>query len=101
MIPLEEAIEATLRKLGLAEPAVMLEISREWAEVAGEPWAAQAVPLFLRQGVLVVETRDRSAVGFLRYGVTELERRLVSRYGSDTVQSVEVRPPSRLPESKS
>lgn len=97
MIPLEEVLGATLRKLGLAEPAVMLQITGEWAEVAGEPWATRAVPRYLRGGVLVVETRDRGGAGFLRYGAADLERRLADRYGPETIRSVEVRPPSTRP----
>jgi hypothetical protein len=97
LIPLEEALGATLRKLGLAEPAVMLQITGEWGQVAGEPWASRAVPLYLRSGVLVVETLDRGGAAFLRYGVTDLERRLTARYGGDTIRSVEVRPPSSRP----
>lgn len=97
MIPLEEALGATLRKLGLAEPALMLQIAGEWGEVAGEPWATRAVPLYLRGGVLVVETLDRGGAAFLRYGAADLERRLADRYGSATIRSVEVRPPTSRP----
>jgi hypothetical protein len=98
MIPLEDALGDTLRKMGLAEPAVMLEVVEEWDTVAGEPWVSRARPLYLRQGVLVVEAGERSAVGFLRYGVGDLERRLAERFGSDTIRAVEIRPPQRAGE---
>jgi hypothetical protein len=97
MIPFEEALEATLHKLGLAEPAVMLQIRREWEEVAGSPWATQAVPLYLQRHVLVVELQDRAAMSFLRYGVAELEARLANRFGREVVQRVDLRPPGRNP----
>lgn len=95
MIPLGDALGTTLRRLGLAEPALMLRIQEEWGAVAGEPWASRAVPLYLRQGVLVVEARERSGVAFLRYGVGELQRRLAAKFGPETVGSVEIRPPGR------
>lgn len=95
MIPFGDALGATLRSLGLAEPALMLRIQEEWEELAGEPWTTKAVPLYLRQGVLVVEAKDRTAVAFLRYGLGELERRLGARFGPEIVQSVEIRPPGR------
>ena len=94
MIPLEEALENALKKMGLVEPALMLEILEGWDEMAGEPWVSKARPLYLRQGTLVVEAVEKSAVGFLRYGVTDLERRLSDRFGS-VVEKVEIRPPSR------
>lgn len=94
MIPLEEALENALRKLGLVEPALMLEILAAWEELAGEPWISRARPLYLRQGALVVEATERTAVAFLRYGTGELERRLRGRFG-DVIQRVEIRPPAR------
>jgi hypothetical protein len=95
MIPFDEALGATLHKLGLAEPALMLDLSREWAEVAGEPWASKATPLYVRSGILVVEGNDVGAVGFLRYGILELHRRLEERFGPQAITGVEVRPPRR------
>lgn len=95
MIPFEEALEATLEKLGLGEPAAMLEISRDWASIAGGPWADQTRPLYLQGQVLVVETADRAQLAFLRYAVSDLETRLVERFGPETVHRVELRPPRR------
>lgn len=95
MIPFEQALEATLQKLGLAEPGAMLELRKEWAGLAGEPWATRAVPLFLRAGVLTVEVRERTALAFLRYAVGDLERRLAERFGPQVVQRVDLRPPAR------
>lgn len=97
VIPFEEALQATLNKLGLGEPAVMLEIRREWEEMAGPTWATKAVPLYLQRGVLVVEAVERSGLSFLRYGVGELERRLAERFGPEVVGRVDLRPPSRTP----
>lgn len=95
MIPFDEALSATLRQMGLAEPALMADIAREWDEVAGEPWISRAVPRYLQGGRLVVEATDQGGVAFLRYGVSELERRLAERFGSTRVSGVEIRPPDR------
>lgn len=94
MIPFDSALNDTLAKLGLAEPALMAEVTTEWAQVAGQPWADSARPVYLRQGTLVVEAHRRGGVALLRYGVTELVRRLGERFG-DAIQDVEVKPPSR------
>lgn len=95
MIPFEDALGETLRKLGLAEPALMLDLETEWSDLAGEPWNSRARPLFVRSGVLVVEASDPGAVAFLRYGVAELQRRLADRFGREVISGVEIRPPSR------
>ncbi len=95
MIPFDEALAATFAKLGLSEPGLMLELDREWAELAGEPWTSKATPLYVRAGVLVVQGNDAGSVGFLRFGVTELERRLAARFGKEVISRVEVRPPPR------
>lgn len=95
MIPFDEALTATLHKMGLAEPSLMADITREWGQLAGEPWASKATPLYLQSGVLVVGAKDQGGVSFLRYGVSELTRKLAERFGSDRVKGVEVRPPDR------
>lgn len=95
MIPFDEALGATLAKMGLAEPALMLDLSREWAGLAGEPWASKATPLYVKSRVLVVEANDPGSVAFLRYGVGELERRLGNRFGPEAFVSVEIRSPPR------
>ncbi len=95
MIPFEDALGQTLRRMGLAEPALMLDLESEWSDLAGEPWSAKARPLFVRSGVLVVEATDPGAVAFLRYGVGELQRRLGERFGEQAISGVEIRPPGR------
>ncbi|HLT96897.1 MAG TPA: DUF721 domain-containing protein [Acidimicrobiia bacterium] len=97
MIPLDQAIEATLEKLGLRQPVMMMELSREWDEFAGSPWAGVSRPLYLQRGVLFVEVLSPPALGFLRYGVGDLERRLAEKFGSDNVRSVELRAAPRRP----
>lgn len=95
MIPFDEALTDTFRRLGLGEPGVMMELAAEWSQIAGEPWASKARPVYLRSGVLVVEATVPGAVGFLKYGVAELERRLAERFGRTQVGSVEIRAPRR------
>lgn len=97
MTPLEEAIEATLRKLGLGEPTVMMDLSRNWDEFAGEPWTGVTRPLYLLHETLVIEVLSPPAMGFLRYGLGEMERRLAEKYGKDTIAGVELRVVPRRP----
>jgi hypothetical protein len=95
VIPFEDVLGAALRRMGLAEPELMLELTREWAAIAGPTWATKAVPIYVRGGVLVVETVDRGGGAFLRYGVSELERRLSDRFGPEVITKVEIRSPRR------
>ncbi|MFP3915641.1 MAG: DciA family protein [Actinomycetota bacterium] len=90
MIPFEEALASALNQLGLGEPAVMLEVRREWESVAGAPWVGKAHPSHLQRGVLVVEVSERAHLPLLRYAVADLERRLRDRFGSESVQGVEL-----------
>jgi predicted nucleic acid-binding Zn ribbon protein len=99
VIPLEEALESTLRRLGLAEPMVMMTIARDWERIAGPRWADQASPIHLRDGILVVEAKDRRGVAFLRYAVGELHQRLAAEFGADTIKGVDLRPPARRTET--
>lgn len=93
MIPFEDALGDALRSMGLAEPALMVELTREWGAIAGRPWDTKAVPLYVRGGVLVVEAAERGGVDFLRYGLSDLERRLEERFGSGAINKVEIRAP--------
>jgi hypothetical protein len=95
VIPFGDAIQETFQRLGLGEPGVMLELTAEWARLAGEPWASKATPLYIRSGTLVVEATDPGAVAFLKYGAGELERRLRERFSPETLARVEIRPPQR------
>lgn len=92
MIPFDEALTATLRRLGVGDPDVMFRIRTEWPELAGAPWDSQSRPSHIAGGVLYVEAVVPAAVRFLRYGTEELKNRLCHQLG-DVVERVEVTPP--------
>lgn len=100
MIPLGDALGETLRRMGLPEPALMAEVVEEWETLAGAGWSESAVPLYVKDRVLVVEAREPSAVGLLRYGVGELERALQERFGAEVIAAVEIRAPQRRPRGR-
>ncbi|MPZ53504.1 MAG: DUF721 domain-containing protein [Acidimicrobiia bacterium] len=90
-VGLDKTLGELLSRFGLPHPEVMDRISSEWAEVAGNPWDEKSKPVLLRSGVLVVEVSDRASLGMLRYGVDGLATKLTERYGTDLIQSVELR----------
>lgn len=92
---LEALLESVLGRMGVPAPSVFNHLVRDWAELAGEPWATQSSPLFIRQNELVVEAKAPAMVAMLRYGVGDLMRRLDKALGAGTVESVRVVPPGR------
>lgn len=93
MIPFDDAMGELLDSLGLAEPRLMQAITAEWDEIAGPAWIGKARPLYLKAGTLVVEAVQPGAVGFLKYGLSELESNLADRFGGEVVSKVEIRAP--------
>ena len=92
---LEDLLEETLRRLGIPSPSVFAQVSAEWGEVAGEPWASQSRPLYIRSRELVVEALAAGLVAMLRYGVGDLLRRLDQAYGEGLVDSVRIVAPAK------
>ena len=93
---IESLLEAVLGRLGVPAPSVFNQVAYAWAEVAGEPWASQSTPLYIRQKELVVEASAPAFVSMLRYGVGDLMRRLDEALGAGFVESVRVVPPGRV-----
>jgi hypothetical protein len=67
----------------------MVVIKERWNELAGEPWASQSWPLYIRQKELVVEAPG-PLLGLLRYAVGDLMRRLDDGVGPGLVETVRV-----------
>ena len=84
-------LEAVLRRLGLPAPGVLDRLVREWAQVAGEPWATRAAPVGLNRGELVVEVADGTTASLLRYQVGGLLDRLAEGLGARLVETVRLR----------
>ena len=89
----QKSLEATFRKLGLPDPALMSQLVEDWEELAGAPWKGRSKPLVVEGKTLIVEASAPSLVAFLRYGSADLTKRLSDRFGSGIIEKIEVRPP--------
>lgn len=93
---IESLLESLLGRLGVPTPSAFNQLAQTWKELAGEPWASQSTPLYIRQKELVVEASASGFVSMLRYGVGDLMRRLDETLGAGLVESVRVVPPGRV-----
>jgi hypothetical protein len=93
---IESLLESLLGRLGVPAPSTFNQLAQTWKELAGEPWASQSTPLYIRQKELVVEASASGFVSMLRYGVGDLMRRLDETLGAGLVESVRVVPPGRV-----
>lgn len=91
---LGDVLRGILDRLGVGDLDLWNRIQQEWPDVVGSPWDAQAKPIALTDGVLVVEAVTPAAIGVLRYGTAGLKKSLNDRYGSDVIRDVRLRPPS-------
>jgi hypothetical protein len=87
---LESVMRTLLGQLGLPDPDVVASLRLRWDEVAGEPWAGQTEPSYVRDGELVVFVTHPSLVSMLRYATGELMRRLDAYLGEGVIESVKV-----------
>lgn len=90
-----ESVDDMFAKLGLPDPVVMAGVSAEWDDLAGAPWSGRSRPLYMKGKTLVVESVSPSMIAFLKYGETDLLRKLAERFGEDVVTAVEIKPPGR------
>jgi predicted nucleic acid-binding Zn ribbon protein len=90
-----ESVDEMFTRLGLPDPVVMAGVSSEWEELAGPPWSGRSRPLYMKGTILVVEAASPSMIAFLKYGETELLRRLSDRFGDGVVASIEIKAPGR------
>jgi predicted nucleic acid-binding Zn ribbon protein len=90
-----ESVAEMFTRLGLPDPVVMAGVSSEWEELAGPPWSGRSRPLYMKGTTLVVEAVSPSMIAFLKYGETELLRRLSERFGDGVVASIEIKAPGR------
>ncbi len=93
--PLSSSIETTFSRLGFPDPALMSQISEEWADLAGKHWMGRSKPLSMKGRTLIVEASTPSLVAFLRYGESALLEALQKRFGPGVFNGVEVVPPGR------
>lgn len=84
-------LDEVLRRLGLPAADALQRLTRDWAELAGEPWGSRARPAGLHRGELVVEVADGSTASLLRYKCTDLLERLEKGLGARFVDTVRLR----------
>ena len=89
--PIGDMLTPFLEKLGVAKPDTAVRLTTEWGTLAGEPWASQTRPAGLREGELLVDVVDSTAVSLLRYRTGELLQRLDEAFGEGTVEVVRLR----------
>ena len=94
--PISETMEETFRKLGLADPALMAQVTSEWDSLGGKQWSGRSKPVSVRGDTLIVEAASPSMVAFLRYGEAALLESLKNRFGAGVFRRVEVVPPGRV-----
>ena len=88
---MSEVMAGILGRLGLGDLRTWAAIRDGWGEIAGPPWDTLSVPVSLHDGVLVVEVVQPGALGMLRYGRSNLERRLAEQLGEGIVDEVRLR----------
>ena len=94
--PLSDSMEATFKRLGLPDPALMSQVVKEWDELADKHWVGRSKPVSVSGKTLIVEASTPSLVAFLRYGESALVESLKNRFGPGVFDRVEVVPPGRL-----
>jgi predicted nucleic acid-binding Zn ribbon protein len=89
--PVGRALDRLLRNLGAPTANTVRSVFDDWAEVVGESLAAQAEPLTLRRGRLVVGVPDAAWATQLRFLEPQLLARLAEHFGPDEVTAIDVR----------
>src|SRR5260221_10701202 len=89
-VPLREAIAAVGRELGLPSPDITAALAARWADIVGPATAAHAEVRSVRNGECTIVVDGPVWATQLRYGSTDLIRRVNERCGEGSVTSVRV-----------
>ena len=85
------SLDHVTRRIGAPSAAVVEAVFSRWAEVVGPGVAANARPVSLANGVLVVGADDPAWASQLRYLAGELLSRLEHVVGPGSVRRIDVR----------
>lgn len=88
--PIGAGLERLLRDMGMPRLVDIGRLAEEWAEAAGEPFAALSRPTSYRGGELVLAVEDGAAASLLKYRIGDLVDRLAQRYGPGAVTAVRI-----------
>ena len=93
MSDIKGGVAKMLRRLGMGDVQVLMELQEDWDEIAGRPWAGRSRPMGIQRGELLVESTDPGMVSMLRYAEAALREALAERFGQNLVTAVKVVPP--------
>jgi len=89
--PVGAPLERLMHHLGAPKVETVRSLFDRWPDAVGAQVAAQASPISLKDGVLVVGVDDPAWATQLRFLEAELLGRLAAEFGADEVTSIEVR----------
>ena len=89
--PIGEVVDRLVRGLGAPSAGAFAAVFARWKDVVGEQVAANAQPLTLHDGRLVVGVEQPGWATQLRYLETDLLGRLAEACGEGVVAAIEVR----------
>ncbi len=93
MADISGGVARMLRRLGMGDVRVLMDLQENWDEIAGRPWAGASRPMGIKGGELAVEAFDPGMVSMLRYATGGLVRAVEERIGEGQVDRVKVIPP--------
>jgi predicted nucleic acid-binding Zn ribbon protein len=86
-----QPLDRLLRNLGAPRARTVRSVFDDWEEVVGDSVAAQARPVSLRRGRLVVAVPDAAWATQLRFLEPQLLARLAEAFGDEEVTAIDVR----------
>jgi hypothetical protein len=90
MADISGGVARLLRRLGMGDVRVLMDLQENWDEIAGRPWAEASRPMGITGGELAVEAFDPGVVSMLRYATGSLVKAVEERIGSGHVDRVRV-----------
>lgn len=96
--PVRDSLPDLARRLGAPAPSVLTTVFTRWEEIVGPSIAANAWPVSLSRGVLVVGVEHPGWGSQLRFIATDMLARVAAVTDAETVERVEVKVLARRPQ---
>jgi hypothetical protein len=93
-----EILGAIIERVGPGAGRDVSALVEEWDTIAPERWHADARPIGIRDGVLLVEVTSGAVASTLRHDTTTLVTRISERFGPGLINGVRlrvIRPPQQ------
>jgi predicted nucleic acid-binding Zn ribbon protein len=97
--PVAESLPRFTRRLGGTSPAALSAVFTRWEEIVGTPVAANAWPVSLTRGVLVIGVEHPGWATQLRFMTADITARVAAVSGTDAVEQVEIKVGPRRPDN--